>query len=121
MTDSLTYRPHLQGSLYDVYTHPKFYANLNTLKDVDEAGIPISVTHLGLIVDVFGDELPGTHLGNLRAKLKPRPMDDFLIAQVAAHGKEAALERFLALPLIEQQYMRPDGQSYLHRVSECPR
>ena len=104
-----------------MYTHPKFYATLNSLKDVDEAGIPITVVHLGLIVDVFGDELPGSHLGNLRAKLNPRPMDDFLMDRVAANGKEAGLERVLALPLIEQQYIRPDGQSYLHRVSECPR
>lgn len=110
-----------QGSLYDVYTNPKSYANIDSLADLDESGLPIVIVHLGLIVDVFGDEQPGSHLGNLRAKMKPDLKDETLMERIAASGKMAGLERELAMPKIHQEYVRNDGSSYLHTVSECPR
>lgn len=47
----------------DVYTIPKSYPNVDTLTDLDQSNVPIAVRHAGLIVDIFGDELPGTPLG----------------------------------------------------------
>lgn len=114
-------RTTFQGSLYDVYTNPKSYANIDSLADLDGTGIPIVVVHLGLIVDVFGDEPPGSHLGNLRAKLQPQAMDDSLMERIAGSGKVAGLERSLSMVKINQQHVRNDGSSYLHTVSECPR
>lgn len=53
----------LQSSLVDVYTIRKSYANLHTLDDLDRSGLMIYVRHKGLIVDVFGEEQPGTPIG----------------------------------------------------------
>lgn len=47
----------------DVYTIPKTYANIDTLEALDESNIRIAVEHEGLIVDVFGDEMPGSTIG----------------------------------------------------------
>lgn len=110
-----------QGSLYDVYTNPKSYADIDTLGDMDRSGIPIAVVHPGLIVDVFGDEKPGSHLGNLREKLFPTPLDEDLMEKIAKTGKVAGLERSLSMPKVYQQFVRNDGTTYLHSVSECPR
>lgn len=111
----------VQGSLYDVYTNPKSYADIDTLGDMDRSGIPIAVVHPGLIVDVFGDEKPGSHLGNLREKLFPTPLDEDLMEKIARTGKVAGLERSLSMPKVYQQFVRTDGTTYLHSVSECPR
>ena len=46
-----------------MYTIPKSYTNLDTLEDFDKSGIPIAVRHWGLIVDVFGNEEPGSPIG----------------------------------------------------------
>lgn len=111
----------LQGSLYDVYTTPKSYANIETLNEMDGSGIKIHVVHHGLIVDVFGEEAPGSDLGNLRQKLVPVPMQDALMEKIAKYGDAAALERALSMVKITNQYVRNDGISYLHTVKECPR
>lgn len=110
-----------QGSLYDVYTNRKWYANIDSLADMDESGIPIEVEHWGLIVDIFGDEQAEGLVGNLRKKLVSSAMDDSVMGRVAKTGKVAGLERTLRMPMIYQQYVRNDGSSYLHSVSECPR
>lgn len=110
-----------QGSLYDVYTNPKTYANIDTLGELDRSGIIIAVLHQGLIVDVFGDERPGSHLGNLRLKLYPTTLEDDLMARIARTGKEAGLERLLSMPKVYQQYVRTDGTTLLHTIDECPR
>lgn len=107
--------------MYDVYTTPKSYANIETLNEMDESGIKIHVVHHGLIVDVFGDEPPGSDLGNLRQKLVPVPMQDALMEKIAEYGDAAALERALSMVKIAHQYVRNDGSSYLHTVKECPR
>lgn len=104
-----------------MYTNPKSYANIANLAEMDSSGIPIVVTHLGLIVDVFGDEEPGSYLGNLRAKLQPSSMDETLMNKVAADGRMAALERRLAMEQISLQYIRSDGSSFLYTIPECPR
>lgn len=110
-----------QGSLYDVYTNPKSYANIDTLGDLSQANIPIVVVHLGLIADVFGGDEPGNYLRGLRSKLIPSSMEDGLMGRVAREGKVAGLERYLNMPRIYQEYVRQDGSSFLYMVKECPR
>lgn len=112
-----------QGSLYGVYATPKSYANIETLSELDESGLRISVVHAGLIVDVFGDEAPGSDLGNLRRKLVATPLQeqDELMNRIALKGDRAGLERTLMMLKVTQEFVRDDGSSYLHTVQECPR
>lgn len=100
---------------------PKSYANIDTLADLDESGIRIAVLYAGLIVDIFGEEPPGSHLGNLRQKLFGLDLDHDLMGDIARQGKVAGLERLLSMPKIFHDHVRSDGSSYLHIVKECPR
>jgi hypothetical protein len=54
---------HSQGSLVEKLSTPASYPNIDTLEQLDSSGMWIAVRHQGLIVDLFGDEQPGTPLG----------------------------------------------------------
>jgi hypothetical protein len=52
-----------QGSLVEKLSTPASYPNIDTLEQLDNSGLWIAVRHQGLIVDLFGDEKPGSPLG----------------------------------------------------------
>ncbi|GAB0090490.1 uncharacterized protein DMENIID0001_052260 [Sergentomyia squamirostris] len=111
-----------QGSLVDVYTNSISYHNMDTLAELDESGIPISVLHAGLITDVFGSEPPGTRLGNLHSKMFVATHDNnIILSRIATKGDMAALQRLVDMPKIFQQFVRSDGQPLIHVIKECPR
>lgn len=48
-----------------MYTHPSAYDEIDTLENLDEQNIKVGISHLGLIVDIFGNATPETTLGNI--------------------------------------------------------
>lgn len=46
-----------------MYTHPSAYDEIDTLENLDEKNIKVGISHLGLIVDIFGNASPDTTLG----------------------------------------------------------
>lgn len=108
--------------MVDVYTIPKSYTNIDTLKSLDESGLPIAVRHQGLIVDLFGTDKSGESLviENLKSKILPT-LDDELNARVAQIGDVAGLERLATSGSQLIKYIRKDGEFLLHFVKECPK
>jgi hypothetical protein len=110
-----------KGSLVDVLTTPSSYPDIDSLEALYDSKLEISVRHPGLITDIFGDELPGTKLGNLRTRLR-KTDDDLLNVRISGKGDVAGLERYSGF-----QYnkiglrLRTDGVSFIHLVKECPR
>lgn len=49
--------------MINVYTHPSSYDEIDTLETLNEKNIKIGISHLGLIVDIFGNATPETTLG----------------------------------------------------------
>lgn len=108
--------------MVDVYTIPKSYSNIDTLKSLDESGLPIAVRHQGLIVDLFGTDKSGESLvmENLKSKIIPT-VDDELNLRVAHIGDVAGLERLATSGSQLIRYIRKDGEFLLHLVKECPK
>lgn len=112
----------VQGSLYNVYTTPKSYPNIDTLDDLYESRLDIHVRHPGLLTDIFGEEPVGTTIGNLRIKRLQATTDDFLNERIALKGDVAGLARYANYASDDNKLSaREDGKSNLHIVAECPR
>ena len=110
-----------KGSLVDVYTTPTSYQSIDTLAALHESELEIHVRHPGLLTDIFGDEKPGSPLGNLKKQLKTSD-DDLLNERVAYKGDIAALDRLADMPYQTNKLTpRNDGKTLLHLVKECPR
>lgn len=108
--------------MVDVYTIPKSYSSIDTLKSLDESGLPIAVRHQGLIVDLFGTDKSGETLvmENLKSKIIPT-LDDDLNVRVAHIGDVAGLGRLATSRSELIKYIRKDGAFLLHFVKECPK
>jgi hypothetical protein len=111
-----------QGLLYDVYTTPKSYPNIDTLNDLLESEMEIHVRHPGLVTDIFGDGRDkSSTVESLRSRLRISS-DDFLHQRIVKKGDIAALKRYSNYDLEESKLaLREDGTSNLHLVAECPR
>ncbi|CRK95266.1 CLUMA_CG008909, isoform A [Clunio marinus] len=111
-----------QGSLYNVYTTPKSYPNIDTLDDLYKSKLDVHVRHPGLLTDIFGDAPFGTTIGNLRTRRLKTTSDDFLNERIVSRGDVAGLTRFSNYDYDNKNLEpREDGASNLHVVAECPR
>ena len=107
--------------MVDVYTTPTSYQSIDTLEDLYKSRLEIHVRHPGLLTDIFGDEKPGSPLGDLKKRLKTSD-NDFLDERVAYKGGIAALDRLADMTYQTNKLIpRNDGKSLLHLVKECPR
>lgn len=112
----------MKGSLFNVYTTPKSYPNIDTLDDLYKSGTDIHVRHPGLLTDIFGDARAGTTIGNLRTKRLKLTSDDFLNDRIASAGDVAGLVRYANYDDDNKNLApRADGKKNLHIVGECPR
>lgn len=112
----------LKGSLYNVYTTPKSYPNIDTLDDLYTSRLDIHVRHPGLLTDIFGDAQVGTSIGNLRAERLQTTIDDLLNERIVSKGDVAGLARYANYAFDNNQLTpRDDGKTNLHIVAECPR
>lgn len=110
-----------KGLLYNVFSTPKSYPNIDTLDDLYESELEIHVRHAGLVTDIFGDDKDESTVGNLRRRLTISS-DDFLNHRIASSGGIAALERYANYEFENNKLVpREDGISNLHLVAQCPR
>lgn len=130
-----------QSSLINVYTHPSSYDEIDTLEFLDEKNIKLGISHLGLIVDIFGNATPETtlgtlhvkknstiliiqfifHAGSLQKKIVPVSLDCDIFKHIAEHGDISTLERKQNERILSMKYIRHNGNPLLHFVKECPR
>jgi hypothetical protein len=112
----------MKGSLFNVYTTPKSYPNIDSLDDLYKSKLDIHVRHPGLLTDIFGDAKSGTTIGNLRTKRLKVTTDDFLNERIVSAGDVAGLARYANYDYDSKNLApRADGENNLHVVGECPR
>jgi hypothetical protein len=110
-----------KGLLYDIFTTPKSYPNIDTLDDLYKSGLEIYVRHAGLLDDIFGDEPTGTTLGDLKTHRLKLTNDSDLNARIVAYGNVAGLGRSENFDFDNLQVSKDDGKYNLHFGAECPR
>ncbi|XP_046602648.1 uncharacterized protein LOC124296629 [Neodiprion lecontei] len=111
-----------QGSLYQEFTNPRYYRNLNTLAELDQSGLLIGTTSPNL-GDIFGEDDNSPTLTHLRQKIKIFAKSKVRTIDKAASGRNiAAIERRNDLMLsTKTKFLDEHGEPILHVVNECPR
>lgn len=82
----------------------------------------IFARHAGLLDDIFGDEVAGTLLGDLKTRLRVTSESD-LNKRIASKGDAASLGRIENMEFENIQFstLRDDGFYDLHFGIQCPR
>lgn len=103
-----------QGNLVTSYTKTVFYKDLDTLEEIDEAGLLVSTC----ITDIFGHNLTGARK-NLYNKIV-KTMSERSINRVAYKRDCCAVERKADAEFnIESMYVSEDGTPLLHITDIC--
>ncbi|XP_072757068.1 uncharacterized protein [Anoplolepis gracilipes] len=104
------------GILYNSFARDMYYPDIDTLRELDASGLPITLSSVSL-TDLFDDENNSTLMRSLQSKMRYSARTRNYAAyyrNVSAFGKEKYL------PVINQMYYGVDGKPLLHFVKECP-
>lgn len=117
-----------QGQLYDVYTHPRTAANVNTIDELAAAGdVRLAIRFRGIAADVLGGvaEQPTPTQQRLRAKVVEVAANSSVYETVLGRRgavRMADIDRLMNYQLVAPQYRRKaDGRSRVHVLPEYPK
>lgn len=110
-----------QGTLYESFTNPLRYHDLNTLAELDKSGLKIGTSSPNL-GDIFGKDNDSVTLMHLREKVEVFKNPEISTIERTATKKDiAAIERKNDLSLtIKMKFLDENGDKILHKIGECP-
>lgn len=112
------------GILYNSFAHDMYYPDIDSLRDLDASGLPISLTSVSL-ADLFDvdrdnndDNIEST---SLMQSLRKKMQFGINPVSIAAHYRNvSAFARESYFPIITEELIDADGGPLLHLVEECP-
>lgn len=107
------------GILYNSFAHDMYYPDIDSLRDLDESGLPISLASFSLI-DLFGardDVNSSAIMRSLRKKLR---YGLNTIYNAAYYRNVSGIVREHHFPIISEDLIDANGGPLLHLVEECP-
>jgi len=109
-----------QGKLVTVLSKPDYYADINTLEELDASGLVIGTGSPNLIADTFSTE-ESSLIKHLRDKIAYFNVSQSVMSHVAEHQNMSALNRLSNAIYGIHLFHNSDGTLQLHIVKECPR
>lgn len=109
-----------QGKLVTVLSKPDYYADINTLEELDASGLVIGTGSPNLIADTFSTE-ESSLIKHLRDKIAYYNVSHSVMSYVAEHQNMSALNRLSNAIYGIHFFHNSDGTYQLHIVKECPR
>ncbi|XP_055522490.1 uncharacterized protein LOC129716681 [Wyeomyia smithii] len=106
-----------QSGLASVFVNPVYYKDINSLQQLDQAGLRIPVKYKGFMDDVFPANY-SVMMESLRNKMELRIMNETLLSYVARVGKVATVTRKTTLSLDNAIFLTT---KQLYMIPECPR
>ncbi|XP_020798535.1 uncharacterized protein LOC110176502 [Drosophila serrata] len=108
----------LESSLATVYIRPLYYRDTNTMRELDERGLPIYIKH-----PAFKDDLFSGSDSEVYRRLDAKMMlvaegEERLIEMVSKRGHFAGVTRSASLELSDIRYVMTKK---VHKIPECPK
>ncbi|XP_017099450.2 uncharacterized protein Ir100a [Drosophila bipectinata] len=108
----------LESSLATVYIRPLYYRDPNTLKELDDSGIPIYIKHPAFKDDLFYGSDSEVYRRLDAKMLLVAEGEERLIQMVSKRGHFAGVTRSASLELNDIRYVMTKK---VHKIPECPK
>lgn len=108
----------LESSLATVYIRPLYYRDPNTLKELDDSGMPIYIKHPAFKDDLFYGSDSEVYRRLDAKMLLVAEGEERLIQMISKRGHFAGVTRSASLELIDIRYVMTNK---VHKIPECPK
>ncbi|KYM93703.1 hypothetical protein ALC62_15689 [Cyphomyrmex costatus] len=110
------------GILYNSFAHNMYYPDIKSLHDLDDSGLPISLSSAGLanLFDYDDNDVDSTLMQNLRKKMRFNVTGVNGVISTALYRNTSAFARENYFPVISQELTDADGGPLLYLIKECP-
>ncbi|XP_017026451.1 uncharacterized protein Ir100a [Drosophila kikkawai] len=108
----------LESSLATVYIRPLYYRDTNTMRELDESGLPIYIKHPAFKDDLFYGSDSAVYRRLDSKMMLVAEGEERLIEMVSKRGHFAGVTRSASLELSDIRYVMTKK---VHKIPECPK